>query len=119
MEKKLTKKDRFTAMLDKYVLDAEDRELIKHEIELLEKKANKDRKPTAKQLANLDFMEEIISVLSANVGMTCTEVVKAVQPKHEETITVNKVSAMMSKLVEGKRVIKTVEKRKSYFLLAE
>ena len=119
MEKKMTKRERFTAMLDKYVLDTEDRELIQHEIDLLTAKASKDRKPTAKQLANLDFMEEIVSVLSTDVGMTCTEVVKAVQPQHEETITVNKVSAMMSKLVEAKRVIKTVEKRKSYFLLAQ
>ena len=119
MEKKMTKREKFEAMLTKYALDTEDRELIKHEIELLEKKANKDRKPTKTQLANVVIKEEILSVLSTNTVMTCTEIAKAIQPKHEEVITVNKVSAMMSQLVAENRVAKTTEKRKSYFSLAE
>lgn len=119
MTKKLTKKDKFANIIAKYNLDTEDREFLEGEIELLVKKASKDRKPTATQVANMAIKEEILSVLSSGATKTCTEIAKAIQPNHTEDITVNKVSALMKQLCEDKKVIKTVEKRKSYFSLAE
>lgn len=118
MEKKLTKREMFTALMEKYDMNEEEVKFLTHEIELLAKKAGKDRKPTANQLANAGIKEEIVSILTGAEKMTCTEIAKALQPTHTEDISVNKVSALMKQLVEAEKVVKTVEKRKSYFSVA-
>lgn len=118
MEKKLTKREMFAAIIANHNLTEEEVNFLKHEIELLEKKAGKDRKPTANQLANAGIKEEIVSILTGTEKMTCTEIAKALQPNHTEDISVNKVSALMKQLVESGKVVKTVEKRKSYFSVA-
>lgn len=118
MEKKTTKRELFTEMLAAYNLKPQHEELIKHEIELLEKKAAKDRKPTATQLANVGIKEDIVAVLANAEKMTCTEIAKALQPSYTEPMTVNKVSAMMKQLIESGKVVKTTEKRKAYFSVA-
>ena len=118
MEKKMTKKEMFAAIIAKYDLTTDEVEFLNHEIELLERKAGKDRKPTANQLANAGIKEEIVSILAGAERMTCTEIAKALQPSHTEDISVNKVSALMKQLVEVKKVVKTIEKRKSYFSVA-
>lgn len=118
MEKKLTKREMFAAIIANYNLTKEEVDFLNHEIELLTKKAGKDCKPTASQLANAEIKEEIVSILTGAEKMTCTEIAKALQPTHTEDISVNKVSALMRQLVEAKKVVKTVEKRKSYFSVA-
>lgn len=117
-KKKLTKKEMFAAIIANHNLTEEEKAFLNHEIALLEKKAGKDRKPTANQLANVKIKEEIVSILAGVEHMTCTEIAKALQPNHKEDISVNKVSALMTQLIESKEVVKTVEKRKSYFSLA-
>lgn len=117
-KKKLTKKEMFAAIIANHNLTEEEKAFLNHEIALLEKKADKDRKPTANQLANVKIKEEIVSILAGVERMTCTEIAKALQPSHKEDISVNKVSALMTQLIESKEVIKMVEKRKSYFSLA-
>lgn len=119
MEKKMTKREMFAAIIANHNLSTEEVDFLKHEIELLEKKAGKDRKPTANQLANAGIKEEIVSILTGAEKMTCTEIAKALQPNHTEDISVNKVSALMKQLVEAKQVVKTIEKRKSYFSVAQ
>jgi len=118
MEKKMTKKEMFAAIIAKYDLTTDEVEFLNHEIELLERKAGKDRKPTANQLVNAGIKEEIVSILTGAERMTCTEIAKALQPSHTEDISVNKVSALMKQLIEAGKVVKTVEKRKSYFSVA-
>ena len=118
MEKKMTKKEMFAALIAKYDMTEEEKTFLNHEIELLARKAGKDRKPTANQLANAGIKEEIVSILTGAERMTCTEIAKALQPSHTEDISVNKVSALMKQLIEAGKVVKTVEKRKSYFSVA-
>ena len=114
----MTKKEMFAAIIAKYDLTTDEVEFLNHEIELLERKAGKDRKPTANQLVNAGIKEEIVSILTGAERMTCTEIAKALQPSHTEDISVNKVSALMKQLIEAGKVVKTVEKRKSYFSVA-
>lgn len=118
MEKKMTKKEMFATLIAKYDMTEEEKTFLNHEIELLARKAGKDRKPTANQLANAGIKEEIVSILTGAERMTCTEIAKALQPSHAEDISVNKVSALMKQLIEAEKVVKTVEKRKSYFSVA-
>ena len=83
-----------------------------------EKKSSAERKPTATQIANEHLKEIVLEVLEqATEPMTVSEIIKA----HAELqgLTTQKVSPLVAKLVDELKVNKTIEKRKSYFTIAE
>ena len=83
-----------------------------------EKKSSAERKPTATQIANEHLKDVILEVLTeATEPMTVSEIIKA----HAELaeLSTQKVSPQLAKLVDEKKVVKTTEKRKSYFAIAE
>lgn len=83
-----------------------------------EKKSSAERKPTATQIANEHLKDVILEVLTeATEPMTVSEIIKA----HTELaeLSTQKVSPQLAKLVDEKKVVKTTEKRKSYFAIAE
>ena len=118
--KKMTKKDYF-AILREMVIGADnEKELvafIDHEIELLSRKSSKSGE-TKTQKENVAIMEKIVNALSI-VGhpITITDLQKEVPEMGEYSN--QKLSALLKKLVEDGRVVKTVDKKKSYFSLAE
>lgn len=114
MTKKMTKKEMFAKMLEKYAFTEEERTFIKHEIFLLEKKSSGERKMTKTQEANVGIKKVIMEVLTeSETALTVTEIIKS----HTELAELSnqKVSALITQLVTEKRVEKIVEKRKSYF----
>lgn len=113
--KKMTKREMFAALMEKYDMNEEEKAFLTHEIELLTKKAGKDRKPTANQLANQALKAEMLELMEDNRVYTCTELSKELQKNHTEDISVNKTSALLTQLISDHLVSKTVEKRKSYF----
>ena len=64
MTKKMTKKEMFAQLMEKYPLTAEEKAFCEHEIELLNKKASGERKPTATQTANEGLKAEILSFMA-------------------------------------------------------
>ena len=83
-----------------------------------EKKSSAERKPTATQIANEHLKDVILEVLTeATEPMTVSEIIKA----HAELaeLSTQKVSPQLAKLVDEKKVVKTTEKRKPYFAIAE
>lgn len=123
MANKMTKKEWFVeikAIVEKAELDKEKKagmtEFINHEVELLEKKHSKSGQ-TKTQKENLEIMEKIMTAL-AEVGkpVTITELQSASTEMAEYSN--QKLSALLKKLVDGGRVVKTQEKKKSYFSVA-
>ena len=90
---------------------------IDNEIALLEKrKANKSNSLTKNQKANLGIMDTIVATLGTlEKPVTVTELVKAIG---DETLTNQKVSALLKKLVETNKVTKEYEKKVARFALA-
>ena len=88
---------------------------IDHELELLAKKAG-SKKPTKTQEENEVFKAEILDVLT-NEGATVTEI----QGKSEVlgSLSNQRVSALLRQLVNSNAVVKTVDKKRAYFSLAE
>jgi len=88
---------------------------IDHELELLAKKAS-NKKPTKTQEENEGIKAEILGVLT-NEGMTVTEI----QSKSDVLggLSNQRVSALLRQLIVDGKVVKTVDKKKSYFALAE
>jgi predicted transcriptional regulator len=114
MTKKITKREMFTMMMEKYNFTEEERAFIEHEIELLDKKKSGERKPTATQIANETLKEIIMEVLNSTEEMlTVTDIIKSHADLAE--LSNQKVSALMTQLKDAGRVEKVVEKRKSYF----
>ena len=118
-EKKLTKREKYERLLAKAEVQADPIavEFIEHELELLAKKNSSEKKPTAVQLANEGIKETILETLATEgKKMTISEMQKVNAELSE--LQNQKISALLKKLVENGKVVKTVEKKKSYFSVA-
>ena len=90
---------------------------VEHELELLAKKNSADKKPTAQQVANDGIKTAIADGMTANRLYTVTELIKEI-PECAE-LTNQRVSALLRQMIADGTVVKTVDKRKSYFQIVE
>ena len=119
MEKKMTKKDYFTMLLNvkEVKANADLVKFVEHELELLEKKSG-SKKQTETQKANEKLMKEVVMALSTcEKAVTVSELMKNEMFKDTDYSN-QKLSSMLKKLVDNGTVIRTVEKKKAYFSLA-
>lgn len=116
MTNKMTKRDYFNRILS-YAHD-EDKDFIAHELELLDKKNSAERKPTAKQVENAGFKADIVGWMEQGQQYVVADIVKGVPSIVAAGISANRVTAMMTQLVNDGSIVKTVDKRKSYYSLA-
>ena len=118
--KKLTKRDRFEALLKMAEVQANPDMVafIEHEIELLAKKNAGDKKPTAKQMENDAVKQVILDEMTANPDKlyTVTDLIKNVDGLGD--LTNQRVSALLRQMIDANKVEKIVDKRKSYFRMA-
>ena len=119
--KKMTKRDYFAILKASYPTTAADYDaviaFIDHEVELLDKKNSADRKPTAQQVANEGVKSAILSGMVSGKKYTITDIIKEI-PECAE-MTNQRVSAIVRQLVDSGAVVRTEDKRKAYFSLAE
>ena len=112
--KKMTKRDYFTAILSKYDLTADEKAFVEHELELLAKKNSAEKKPTALQVANDGIKSVIVDVLTDNGGlMTVTDIQKSCDELAE--LSNQRVSALLRQLILDGKVERVEDKRKAYF----
>ena len=119
--KKLTKKEMFAMVREIVVANGGDNtelltNFIDHEVELLTKKNTSEKKPTANQIANEAIKAEILCAMDFDKLYTCTDIIKAVEVCNG--LNVQKVAPLMNQLADAGKVVKTTEKRKTYFSLA-
>ena len=117
--KKLTKRDHFNALLSLSEVQANPAlvAFIEHELELLDKKNSADKKPTAQQVANDGIKDAIVEGMEPTRLYTVTELIKEIAECNE--LTNQRVSALLRQLISEGKVVKTIDKRKPYFQLAE
>jgi predicted Rossmann fold nucleotide-binding protein DprA/Smf involved in DNA uptake len=111
---KMTKRDYFNRILS--YAHEEDKEFILHELDLLAKKNSGERKPTATQEANEAIKEAIVEGLGTN-AWTIGEICKGVGACTD--LSSQKVSALVRQLVLEGKVVRTEEKRKAFFSVAQ
>lgn len=89
---------------------------VDREVELLSKRKNGETKA---QKENAELMEVVYNKLAEMARpVTATEIFNEL--RDNEAITSNqKVSALLKKLVDEERVVKTADKKKSYFSIAD
>ena len=126
-EKKLTKKDKYgmlLGVLNGEIVSEENKtileEFIGNEVALLERKASK---VDSKKNEEHESLMSAIKIALYNKGdkMTCSEIVKAVNTAEGTEHSLNKISAMLTKMGEkgSGEVVKTMEKKVAYFTLAD
>jgi hypothetical protein len=113
---KMTQRDYFNEIIA--LAEANDRsdlvEFAEGRIALLDKKASA-KKPTKTQEENVAIKAEIMSVLT-NEGVTVSDL----QSKSDVlgSLSNQRVSALLRQLIAEEKVVKTVDKKKSFFALA-
>ena len=125
MEKRLTKKDYFE-MIKGVCADRTDIvDFCNHEIELLSRKNSKTgATKTQKEneiVANM-LVEELTKVgkpITITDLMNTSEIVKNYTLENGNNLTNQKISAIFKQLVESNRIVKVVDKKKSYFSIGE
>ena len=113
----MTKRDYFSAILSKYPLTADEKAFVEHELELLAKKNSGEKKPTAQQAANEAVKTAIAEGMSPNRLYTVTEIQKEI-PECAD-MSNQRISALLRQMKEDKIIVRTEDKRKAYFSLAE
>lgn len=121
MEKRLTKKDYFE-MIKGVCADRTDIvDFCNHEIELLSRKNSKSgATKTQKEneiVANM-LVEELAKIgksITITDLMNTSEIVKGYTLENGNNLTNQKISAIFKQLVESNKIVKVVDKKKSYF----
>lgn len=110
----MTKKEMFAHIATVCATDEAIVEFCNHEIELLGRKRSTS-KPTKTQIENEVIKEEIVAVLEeADEKMTVGQILKALDGDY----TSQKISALCRQLVNAEKLVKTIEKKVSYFSVA-
>ena len=114
--KKMTKRDYFTALLAVEEVKSNTAlvEFIEHELELLAKKNSSERKPTAVQKEN----EGIKAIILAALTTTPTSI-SDLQKKDAALAEISnqKISALLRQLIIDNKVVRTEDKKKALFAL--
>ena len=116
MTNKKTKRDLFLEVREVVAGNEELVAFVDHELELLDKKAS--TKSTKVNDEQVSLMEKIVNALN-EIGRSVT--ISELQKENAEMAEYSnqKLSAMLKKLVDNKQVTKMVDKKKSYFMIAE
>ena len=117
MEKtKVTQKMALGYVLENCEVPADIKEKLEKMLEQVEKKASSGSKSmTATQKANAELGAKIVEDMEKDHLYTITEMLKVLPCLADEDYTNQKISAIVSKLVEDKKVERVIDKRKSYF----
>ena len=117
MANKKTIKDYLNEILNSYDLSDEHRAFIEGRIEAANKKSGSAKKPTATQIANEGLKSAILEGMVKGEKYSITKLIKSIPAL--EGLTNQKVSALVRQLVADKLIVRTEEKGKALFALAD
>ena len=116
---RMTKAQKFQMLADLPAVKADPMlsEFIAHEMELLAKKNTADKKPTAQQEANAVIKQNVLTALADGKKRTVSELLKMV-PDLPDTMTNQRMSALVRQMVDAGQVVRSEDKRKAFFAIA-
>lgn len=113
---KTTNKSALTYILEHYELPVDVAEKVQGMLAQLEKRSSAERKPSARQIENEKLKVEILKAMSADRKYSVGEMIKEFS-FFPADMTPQRVSALMTQLVEAHKVEREVVKRKVLFFL--
>lgn len=119
--KKMTKRDYYETLYTYFQEVGECKDIsqelmlnfLEHEIDLLNKKNSAEKKPSATALANNKLMATILDEMVVGKPYTCSDIIKSVSECSE--LSTPKVSYLMNALADAGKVVKSTDKKKTYF----
>ena len=115
MEKKMTKKEMFAMIMEEVKGNAEMVAFLEHEIELLnKKKGSANSKKEEEQKAVMELIRIRLKAIAKPVTVSELQFADVELAK----LSNQKISAMLKKMVDNGEVVKTIEKKVSYFSIA-
>lgn len=113
--KKVTKRENYNTLLalDEVKANSNLVEFINHEIELLDRKNSKDKKPSANQIANEGIKEAILDYMENDVQYTITDINKGCEACAE--LSNQRISALVRQMKDEGKVSREEIKGKAYF----
>ena len=116
---RMTKAQKFQMLADLPAVKADPMlsEFIAHEMELLAKKNTADKKPTAQQEANAVIKQNVLTVLADGKKRTVSEL-RTMVPDLPDTMTNQRMSALVRQMVDAGQVVRSEDKRKAFFAIA-
>ena len=117
MAKKVTKKETYLSIIEKYGMTGDDKDFILHEIELLDKRYDrKSDKPTKKQTENEAVKTQMVDYITdaGDAQFTATDLATACNLSSAQ-----KASALLKQLVDEGVLAKAIIKRRAYFALPD
>ena len=112
----MTKREMFAHIASVNAADAEIVDFCNHQIELLDARKS-SKSPTKTQRENEGIMDQIaLDLAEFDKPVTVTELIAGGEGM--EGLTNQKVSALLRKMIEAGRVVKTIEGKKALFSLA-
>ena len=82
------------------------------------KRASAERKPTPKQVENAGFKADILAYCEPDTLYNAGDIAKGVPSIVAAGLSVQRVSAMLTQLVNDGSLVKTEDKRKNFYSLA-
>ena len=113
----MTKREMYNAILTVVADNDEMVAFINHEIELLDRKANSIRKPTATQIENDGFKAEIVAFLATADEPKTIKELQAEIPSISG-LTNQRITHMLTDLVKGGTLAKEYVKKTPYYSVA-
>lgn len=120
----MTKKEMY-AMMKSVITEmnvenkAEMLKFIDHEVELLEKKSSKSgqtKTQKANEVLKMEILEEMAKI---DMPVTVSDFQAVTRFKPENDFSNQKISALLNQLVKSNQLVKTVDKKKSYFSIVK
>ena len=116
MSKKKTIKEMFEQIKKNYNLTQEEIDFINSRIAVTERKNSKTGKLTPTQQENENLKQAIVDNMAEGTLYTITDLIKGIEVLNDKSN--QKVSALVRLLIAEGKVVKIVDKRKSYFSLS-
>lgn len=122
---KMTKKDFFKLLVgivektENFDKKIETLDFINHEIELLNKKSSAPGKKKTAHIKENEELMELIGIALELFGKPVTVTTMIKENAEMSKLSSQKLSALLKKMIEAGKVVRTVEKRVPYFSLAK
>lgn len=122
---KMTKKDFFKLLVgivektENFDKKTETLDFINHEIELLNKKSSAPGKKKTTHIKENEELMELIGIALELFGKPVTVTTMIKENAEMSKLSSQKLSALLKKMIEAGKVVRTVEKRVPYFSLAK
>lgn len=122
---KMTKKDFFKLLAgivektEDFDKKTETLDFINHEIELLNKKSSAPGKKKTAHIKENEELMELIGIALELFGKPVTITTMIKENAEMSKLSSQKLSALLKKMIEAGKVVRTVEKRVPYFSLAK